>query len=295
MSVSPRQLRAFVAVAECGSFAEAGAQLHLSQPALSLAIKKLEESVGGRLLVRTTRTLALSPEGEIFLPVAKRLLGDWDGALDDLHQLFAKERGKLTIAAMPSFAANQLPEVLLAYHRRYPNINVVVDDVVAERVVEGVRAGRIEVGVAFRPDDASDLDFQPLFADQLVAALPRDHTLATRRAIQWRTLAQHPLLMLQRPSSIRRLIERSLEKQRIVIRVEFEAHQLATLGRMVAQGLGVSAVPTLCTEQMEALGAVCRPLAGPVISRQVGILTRRRYPLSAAAEAMVAVLRQRWG
>ncbi len=145
------------------------------------------------------------------------LLEDWDGAFLDLHNLFAMRRGKLSIAAMPSFAGNQLPLVLLQYRHRYPNVNITVQDVIAESVVAMVRNGPVEL----------------------------------------------------------------------------EAHQLATIGRMVATGLGVSAVPALCAAQMEEMGAVCRPLVEPSISsRRVGLLTRQRYPLSAATEAMVVLLKE---
>ena len=81
MKATIKQLKAFVAAAQARNFAEAGSRVHLSQPALSIAIKNLEEIVGGRLLARTTRSLALTPEGEVFYPVAQRLLADWDNAL----------------------------------------------------------------------------------------------------------------------------------------------------------------------------------------------------------------------
>ena len=83
-----KQLRAFLAVAQSLSFAQACERLHLSQPALSLAIKNLEQSLGGQLLVRTTRSVALTPEGETLLPIAVRLLADWDNAEDLLRQHF---------------------------------------------------------------------------------------------------------------------------------------------------------------------------------------------------------------
>src|SRR5690606_11179865 len=136
MNVTLKQLKAFVAVAECRSFADACGVVFLSQPALSMAIKNLEQAVGGKLLVRTTRTLILSPEGQTFLPVAKRLVADWETAFNDLHNLFAKHRGKLSIAAMPSYAASLLPGVLAQFYRDYPNMNVLIDDVIAELVNE---------------------------------------------------------------------------------------------------------------------------------------------------------------
>ena len=163
MNVSIKQLRAFVAIAEAKSFVEAQEVVHLSQPALSISIRKLEEAVGGRLLARTTRSITLTPEGEIFLPTAKRLLGDWDDGFDDLKRLFEKKRGKLLMAAIPSYAASQLPQIVADFHHSYPNIDLNIQDVVAEEVVELVRAGRVEFGVTFDPQDSGDLLFQPLF------------------------------------------------------------------------------------------------------------------------------------
>jgi len=95
-----KQLRAFLAVAQTLSFAQACERLHLSQPALSLAIKSLEESMGGQLLIRSTRSVRLTPEGEVLLPIARRLLTDWDNAEDLLRQHFTLQRGTVSIAAM---------------------------------------------------------------------------------------------------------------------------------------------------------------------------------------------------
>lgn len=292
MHATLKQLRAFVAIAESRSFVEACFVLHLSQPALSAAIRNLEEAVGGTLLARTTRTMSLTPEGEAFLPVARQLLTDWDNAFNDLNNLFAKRRGKLNIAAMPSFAANQLPYALAHFHQWYPNINIAIHDVIAEQVVEMVRAGRVEFGITFDPDEGDDLIFTPLFNDRFVAAVPKSHPLSTKRQVYWQDLESSPLLLLQHPSNIRRQIEAVIAEYRFNFSVEAESHQLATIGRMIANGLGVSIIPSLCIEQMEEIGAVCRPLKKPEISRRVGILTRRRYPLSAAAQEMVATLKK---
>lgn len=291
MNITIKQLRAFVAVAKTQSFTEACAAIHLSQPALSIAIKNLEEEVGGQLLVRTTRTLSLTAEGEAFLPTAERLLADWDNALEEVHNRFALKRGKIAIAAMPSFALNQLPEAIRQYRESYPQINVTVHDVLAEEVVDMVRQGRCELGVSFEPADSEDLLFEPLFQDQLVAVLPEGHPRLVQPSICWTELLESDFMLLQRPSSIRLLVEQQLEEQGIPLVVEFETHQLATIGRMVATGLGVSAVPALCIDQMVELGARCRVLEQPHIVRQVGLVTRRRYPLSMAAQGMVQVLR----
>lgn len=292
MSITVKHLKAFVAVAKTGSFAEASGLIHLSQPAISIAIKNLEDIVGGRLLARSTRTLSLTPEGEAFFPVAQRLLHDWNEALEDVHNLFAMQRGKLSIAAMPSFSYSLLPLVLARYRQQFPQVNVVVSDVVAESVLDMVAQGRVEIGVAFDPRDTADLAFTPLFEDKFIAVMPPDHPLAQGEQLAWAAMSDYSFIALQRPSSLRELIERKLEESGVQIAIELEAHQLATIGRMVQCGLGVSAVPALCRSQMETLGLQCRPLNEPLITRQVGVVTRHRYPLSAAAEAMFGLLQE---
>jgi LysR family transcriptional regulator, carnitine catabolism transcriptional activator len=287
-----KQLRCFLAVARTLSFAEASVRVHLSQPALSLAIKKLEESLGGRLLTRTTRTTALTPEGEVLLPIAARLLAEWDSVEEELHQRFALQLGKIAIAAMPSFASTLLPQALLRYRELYPRINIEVHDVIAEQVVDMVRQHRVEVGVSFDPGASDDLQFRPLFSDEFIAVLPPGHADSKRNPIPWQRLLEHDFITLQRPSSLRLLMENQLAERDMTPHVAFEAHQLATVGRMVATGLGVSAVPGLCRQQMQELGASCVDLTEPTISRHVGIISRSNHQLSVAARALIEVLTQ---
>ncbi len=291
--MTAKQLRAFLAVARTLSFAEASNQVFLSQPALSLAIKTLEESLGGKLLTRTTRSVKLTPEGEALVPIATRLMADWDNAQEQLQQRFALQMGQVAVASMPSFAAGLLPQVLKTYRNRYPAIRVEVHDVIAEQVVAMVRSRRIEVGVSLVPEGAPDLDFTPLFTDEFVAVLPPDSALLNGlSSLCWDQLLEQDFIALQRPSIVRLMLERQLAEQGKQLNVVFDAHQLATVGKMVASGLGISVVPGLCRQQMEEMGAVCLPLNGPVVVGDVGILTRRGHELSVAAQALVDVLQQ---
>ncbi len=283
-----KQLRAFLAVAQTLSFTQACERLHLSQPALSLAIKGLEESLGGRLLIRTTRSVRLTPEGASFLPLAKRLLAEWDNAEELMRQRFTLQLGRLTLATMPSFASNLLPPALMAFRNRHPRINVTVHDVINEQVIDMVRDRQVELGIAFEPEASGSLTFTTLFVDRFVAVVPPRSLLARHTALDWQTLLTHDFIALQRPSMVRRLLEQQLGERGIRLPAAFESHQLATVGRMVASGLGVSAVPSLCARQMEELGARCLPLADPTIERAVGMLTHGE--LSAAALALRRVL-----
>ena len=289
-NITVKQLRGFVAIAGAGSFAEASEHLHLSQPALSSAIRNLEDAVGGRLFIRSTRSVALTPEGSAFLPVARRLLDDWQGGFDDLRGLFALRRGKLSVAAMPSFASNCLPGVLAQFYRQYPNINITVQDIVMEDVIDAVKSGRVELGITFQSDGADGLDFESLFNDRFIAILPPKHPLTSATKVAFTDLLKGTLIALNRGSSTRRWIDEAIAASAHQPTQIFEAYQLTTVGSMVATGLGVAVVPALCQRQMQALGAICRPITGSSIERRVGLFTHRRRPLSIAAQQMVKLL-----
>jgi len=289
MKIAPitiNQVIAFSEVARTGSFAEAAIQLHLSQPALSISIKKLEQSLGGKLLTRTTRSVALTPEGKAFYPVVRRLLSDWEQSLQDVRNHFELRRGKLDIAAMPTYTINLLPRVLAEFHAQYPNINVTVHDVIAENVVDMVREGRCELGVTFDPGEAPDLVFEMLLKDRFIAILPKGHPLLSKKTLRWADILAYPHLSLQRPAGTRFHIDNALAEKGLALTPAFESHQLVSIGRMVCEGLGLSVVPSTSRIQMQEMGLQCRAISSPVITHQLGVITRRHQELSAAAQAM---------
>jgi len=285
-----KQLRAFLAVAQYLSFAQAGESLHLSQPALSLAIKSLEEDLGGQLLTRTTRNVNLTPEGETLLPLARQLLADWDNTEELLRQRFTLQMGRVSVAAMPSFAGNLLPKALKVFRGRYPRVNVAVHDVINEQVLEMVRHRRVELGIGFEPESSNALLFTPFYLDRFVAVVAGDSPLAELEEVSWAQLLGEDFIALQRPSAVRLLLEQAVQSQHGKLSVAFESHQLSTIGRMVANGLGVSAVPSLCIEQMQELGARCVALVEPRIERRIGLMMLADHKLSAAAQALRDVL-----
>ncbi|GED42993.1 LysR substrate-binding domain-containing protein [Cobetia marina] len=291
-----KQLKAFVAVARTLSFVEAGTLVHLSQPALSLAVKNLEESLGGRLFQRSTRQVSLTPEGRAFFPLARRILSDWEHAEDEMRQRFSLGRGRVALAAMPTFAGNLLPGVLADFRRQFPEITIEVNDVIAEEVVERVTDGRVELGICFDPGVREDLVFESLFEDRYIAIIPEGHALlqGAPETIHWDQLLEEDFITLQRPSGVRHMLERRLAEAGLKLTVAFETHQLVTCGRMVAEGLGVSAVPAMSADQMSALGCRCLGLEGPVIEQRVGVIRRGRHELSVAVQAMLDTLRARY-
>ncbi|WP_334078511.1 LysR family transcriptional regulator [Microbulbifer sp. M83] len=290
MSGTLKQLRAFVAVARSRSLAEASALLHISQPALSVAIRNLEEAAGGPLFNRDSRQLALTPEGSEFLGRAEQLLNNWDQSMEAIQQRFRLEQGQLNLAVIPAFALNRLPGLLAEFNRRHPSINIVIEDIVMERVQRAVQEGRAEIGIAFRPDDLAGLEFHGFARDRFIAVVPPEHPLADRDSVTWQALAAEPFIAMNRGSAVRRWTDAAMAESGYSGRLLCEANQLSTIGQLVRAGIGASVVPELCRPQMRDYGLPCLPLQAPVVEQEVGVLLRSRGALSAPASALLQLV-----
>lgn len=288
--LSYKQLQCFITLAQSSTFAEAAEKVHLSQPALSTSIKKLEAYLGGPLFSRTTRKVELSHEGREFVPIARRLMHDWEHAIADMQELFAMQRGRLTIAAMPSFASSILPGVLKSFHQKWQAINLTIRDVVMEEVIHLVREGRAEIGFTFENEQLEGLDFQPLINNNFIAVVASNHPLSNKQNITWKQLSNYPFVAMNRGSSVRKWIESFVEQQKITLNIVAEANQLATLGECVKQDLGVSVVPGICQQQFNHKELVCLPIRGENLVRRIGMIKASRKTLSVPAETLWQLL-----
>lgn len=284
-NVSFRQLQIFVCIAKSHTFAQAADKMCLSQPALSSAIKKMESQLGGLLFSRTTRKVELSPEGRQFLPVAERLIDDWQVAFTDLHNLFSLGQGKLSIAAMPSFAAGLLPSILQQFKAEFPNIKLSVADVVMESVIKDVQAGRAEIGFSFEHEKMDGLEFHSILTDNFIAVLPTNHPLSENTRLSWSQIALYPFVAMNKGSAIRHWIDSFMVINNLSLNIVVEASQLATLGQFVKHDLGVSVVPAICREQMLSKDLVCLNIHQSSLSKRVGIIRQKNGNLSSVAAA----------
>src|SRR3954453_14871843 len=164
MDLSLRQIRAFVSVAHLKSFTRAAALLHLSQPALTVQIRRLEEALGVKLLDRNSRTVELTRVGRELAPVLQRLLRELDSVVIDTHDLATKRYGVVRIAALPSVAAGLLPDVIATFRDANPRVNFVLKDVIASRVLSLVRSEEVDLGVL--GGDLAELDIEIVCAAQ---------------------------------------------------------------------------------------------------------------------------------
>lgn len=278
-------LQAFTAVARLGSFRAAADAIHLSQPALSRRIDKLESALGVRLIERTTRRMRLSAVGQEFARKAQDLLDELDATLLGLEELAQQRSGRVTVACVPSATRYFLPVVLRRFHERFPRIRVHVHDAHAHEVLAAVTSGIADVGLNFVGRQEAEVDFTPLLRDRFVLACRRDHRLAGRRSVRWSELQAEPWLAVGQASGNRLLLERALAGMAERPQSVFEARHVQTLLGLVEAGLGVAAVPRLAmpTGSSEIVGI---PLSAPAVYRDIGLITRRGARLAPAAQTL---------
>lgn len=292
MNVTLRQLQAFVAVAQHGQFALAANRLHVTPSALSMLIRQLEEQTGARLFDRHTRLVRLTEIGAEFLPVARKVLADLDSALSQSRELSALRRGRVSLATSTVLAATVMPEAIRRFGARWPGITVVLRDVVEQDIKRLLRAGDVDIGVGTALHADADVDEETLLSDRLVALLPHDHALASRREISWRELAAQPLIALAQGSPLRALADQALATADAAAQPAYEVGFSSTVISMVAAGLGVAALPVNARHLTPKVRIAVRPLVRPVVPRRVCLFKPRDRGLSPAAEAFRTFLRE---
>ena len=281
--VTLRQLRAFVAVARLGSFTDAARTMHLSQAALSGLIKTLESQVGVRLFERSTRRVSPSAVGSAFLPEVERVLDELDLAMTGLTRLKELRRGVVRIAAPETLSCTLLPELIAAYRRAHPAVELRFRDVPIETVLAGLEDGRVDVG--FGPTTAVTGDrvvARTLWEDDLGVALRPADPLAQTEPLTWRDLREHTIYTYMRrfePSVLEAVPQRARPT-----RIEPVQRVNTALSMVVSHGGGVVA-PSLVRQLANGFGLTFRPLAAPVVRRGIALYGRRQAALSPAVQS----------
>ncbi|HXH02887.1 MAG TPA: LysR family transcriptional regulator [Candidatus Competibacteraceae bacterium] len=294
MNYELQDLRAFVKIAELGSFHEAARILHLSQPALTRRMQKLEDSLGIQLLDRTTRRVSLTAVGRDFLPKARRLLDDFETSIFGIRELAERQSGQVTLACIPTAAFYFLPAVIKEYNREYPRIRIRILDLSANDGLESVLRGEADFGINMMSGQHPEIDFIPLIDDPFVLACRRDHELAQRELVQWQDLQPYRLIGVGRMSGNRILLDHGLAGLDWRPRWFYEVQHLSTSLGLVEAGLGVSVLPRLAMPGDDHPILVSRPLGEPVITRIIGLVRRHGATLSPAADKFVTMLLRQW-
>lgn len=295
MNFDLADLRAFVTVADLGSFRAASSTLHISQPALSRRVDKLEQALGFRLLERTTRKVELNAMGRNFIPKARHVLNELESALLGMTDLSDRLRGQVSVACIPSAIGNFLADVVRKFHQAYPRIHVRLLDETASEILLAVGRSEADFGISYLGTQEPDLEFEPLLEEPFVLACRPEHPLAQRRQATWTELAEYECVTLAPGSGNRMLIDQGLSAIAARPAWTCEVRHVPALVSLIEAGIGIGAVPAYAVPANHPAGLVSVPLVEPEIVRTIGITKLRGRPLAPAAQAFHDLLVASYG
>jgi LysR family transcriptional regulator, low CO2-responsive transcriptional regulator len=239
-----RQLRAFVAIAELGTFTAAALRVHVTQAAISMQIRQLEIELSARLFVRAPRRVMLTEAGEKLLHRARQILRDHDAALDEIAELAGAERGRLRIGSASAMVTTDiLPKLLKEVRKQHAGAEITVVSGTSDALVQQILAGEVDLAFVSLPVEARGINTERLSEDQLVAIASPRHKLARQRTISAYTLAGEKLILGERGGNTRRLIDQFFEQAGVTLHVSMELSRQAAIRRMVEEDMGVGIVP----------------------------------------------------
>jgi DNA-binding transcriptional LysR family regulator len=257
-------LRYFVAVAEELHFGSAAERLRMTQPPLSQRIRQLEAALGAQLFTRTTRSVRLTPAGEVLLARAGALLRAAGDAEEAIRRAARGDTGHLRLGFTSSSAYRVLPEVLARFTSAWPASSLALIERVSVELLEDLRMRRIDVALLRLGalDGGNDLDTQPVQEEAMVLALPRDHDLQRFKSVDMRRLDGLPLVGFSASQSpyFRAVLDAIFTEAGVRPRVVMES-VLPTLLALVEAGMGAAIVPA-SAQVLRAGGVAYRPLRG---------------------------------
>ncbi|MGB2105881.1 MAG: LysR family transcriptional regulator [Porticoccaceae bacterium] len=283
-----QSLKAFVTVAESGSFSLAAEQLHLTQSAVSKRIASLEHQAGKKLFDRIARQVSLTEAGQALLPRAQHILQEYAAAVQAINDLSGIANGTLHLAISHHLGLHRLPPTLKAFARKYPEVHLNIEFMDSEKAYEQVLQGKSEVAViTLALEKHPNIFKQKIWHDPLQFICAPDHALAKIDKPSLEDLAQYPVILPGINTYTGRIIQNLFESQGIPLKAPMSTNYLETISTMVEIGLGWSMLPETLIKQLHVMPSDHRQ-----VSRELGYIHHTKRSLSNAAVAFIKMLEQ---
>jgi DNA-binding transcriptional LysR family regulator len=257
------QLEYFVAVAEEASFTRAAERVHVAQPGVSAQVRRLESDLGQRLLDRSGRSVRLTEAGSAVLPFARAALDAVAKARLAVDELAGLVRGQVTVGMVSGCALPVLAELLASFHKQYPGVAIALTEDNSDRLIEMLKDGRLDLALIGSSGEPADqgISTAVLIDEELVAAVPPGHPLASAGTLTIKALRDVPLVCLPRGTGVRAALDAACAAAGFEPRIVFEASALPMVVTMAAQGLGLAVVPASVANAANA--PVMVPITNP--------------------------------
>ena len=247
------QLEALLAVARTHSFARAAEEIGRTQPAVSIAIKKLEEEVEAILFDRLRRNIRLTAAGEVLHEYATKILNLRAQTKETIQELRNLQQGKVRIGANESTSLYLLPRVILSFRAQFPAIKIEAFRSTSVQLPHEIKERNLDLGIiSFDPDDG-DLDSFPLLEDELVLIVPPDHALVRKRRVVLSDLGNEIFIAHNVSSPSRQHVIEMFHKKRVPLNIEIELSNIETIKDFVRRKIGIAFIPRMCVEQELAI------------------------------------------
>ncbi|MDJ0974389.1 MAG: LysR family transcriptional regulator [Planctomycetota bacterium] len=271
-----RQLESFREVVREGSFTAAARKLHMTQPAVSLHVKALEQHLSARLLHRDARGVRLTKAGAVLLEAADDVLASLEEATRRIREIESPERGSVVLACGDTVALHLLPPVITQFRKTHPNAEIQVMNHGSRTILEMVLRREADLGLVTRPlwlDPA--LQARSLHIERMRLALPRKHPLAAKKKVDLADLEGASAVLLAKPAETRQLIDRALIKKGVRLDVVMESGNLEVVKAYVRTGLGLSILPDLAITGQDERRLAIRPLPDDFPQRKIALVRRK--------------------
>ncbi|WP_025785782.1 LysR family transcriptional regulator [Sporosarcina sp. D27] len=273
-----KQLRYFVAVVKEGGFSGAATKLHLSQPSLSKAIRTLEGQIGFQLLDRTTKRVDLTESGRVFYERALHILSEMDIFEKEVNEVKVAGSGEVRLGMIES-VKNWIPNVLKWYREEYPDMHVVLKEVLGRNDIEkALRDYAVHICLTNEFIDEPDIVTAPLYKEKLVLVLNAAHPLASRAYIELGHLADEPFIITSRGFQTRVNINEAFKEAGVSMDICYDADRFETILTLVEAGIGVSIIPRNYIGEVVPETLAIRELDSPSLERTVYLAyVKNRY------------------
>jgi len=281
-----QNLKAFITVAEVGSFSEAADRLYLTQSAISKRIALLEQQIGKRLFDRIARQVSLTEAGNELLPRARRILQEYENALQAINDLSGEASGTLRLAISHHLGLHRLPPILKQFAQQYPNVTLDIEFMDSEKAYEQVLHGDSEVAVITLALEAHhNINSKVIWNDPLRFICAQDHPLAQIKQPELKDLADYPIILPGINTYTGQIIQNLFQKEGIPLKAPMSTNYLETISTMVEIGLGWSVLPETLVRDLHVM-----PFEQISIERELGYIHHTKRSLSNAAVAFLSLL-----
>jgi LysR family hydrogen peroxide-inducible transcriptional activator len=286
-------LEQFVMVARTKNFTRAAAELHVSQPALSRGIQKLEEQLGQPLFERKPREVVLTDLGEILLERAREILKLLDDTFMELSD--AGRRGRVRLGVIPTITPYYLPPILERFSREHPEITIILQEDTTENLIKRCNHGEIDLAILALPIIAKYLEAEALFDEELLLVIPKGHALEKVKNLTVQEVEKYPFVMLNEAHCLSENVFSFCRKQSVQPLTVERTSQLATVQELVALRHGVSLIPEMARRLDSSSTRVYRSFAGEKPMRTIALLRNPYRYQSTAMRTLMEVLREPQG